>query len=827
MTDVVTQTNGSAPGRTGGETMRTNDSLENLVSGLGTVKDKRIHASYVYAPLQQPQLEAAFRQDWIARKIVRCPAQDATREWRDWKADDGQIEDIEALEMRLRIQNKTRQAVTLARLLGGSVMFLGVGNDDPTKELIVENVKKDTLRYAHVVGRYEVSGGDLITDVTSEFYGQHSYYEVQSASGPLRVHPSRVIRFLGEEVPDLVKNQGWGDSCLQSVDDAVKDAGLCSGGIASLVAEAKVDVFKIPGLMDSVGDPAWRALLIERMTLANVAKSMVNALLMDKEEEWERIKQEFGGLPDVLKVYLLVASGAADIPATRLLGQSPTGLTATGESDVRNYYDRISAEQKNDLSPAIERLDEIIIRSALGQRDEDIYYDWRPLWQQSPGEKADVALKKAQTFKIHLDSSLLPDEAMANALVNQLTEDGTYPGLEKEIEAAGGIDLEERNAEIQAQAALQQQTMKAAANQNEEPEIPKKTGTDDSITHYDPTQKRVAPGNTGGGQWTKEDVVNKPIKGTSVERVAMRKALKEAEAKGEGERASLLRKKVMESFLKQREAALKSGDLAKAAELAGKIGSYSKKYGVPNPIAAIKTIGEANKGYTPAEIAAGKEAAAASPGGKTLTAVDPATGNTTLTHTGPDTGVQKTAQFTPEEMKGFNDLAKMTGSGPAKGYSLHAKEIISKGHAPAGMSVPDIAHVAAYTGSYYGSTNRALRAGVMDEAIWTHVNSLNAALDKMPNHVGTVYRKADLSAEVASLYRPGMIVEERAFTSSSKNSGEWGGNHRYEISSLTGKDVSRMAIHPSEQEVLFRSGTRFRVISKTGNVIRMEEVNGR
>ena len=43
----------------------------------------------------------------------------------------------------------------------------------------------------------------------------------------------------------------------------------------------------------------------------------------------------------MVRTFLQVAAGAADIPVTRLLGQSPAGLSATGESDTRNYYDMI------------------------------------------------------------------------------------------------------------------------------------------------------------------------------------------------------------------------------------------------------------------------------------------------------------------------------------------------------------------------------------------------------------------------------------------------------------------------------------------------------
>ncbi len=65
----------------------------------------------------------------------------------------------------------------------------------------------------------------------------------------------------------------------------------------------------------------------------------------------------------MVRTFLQVAAGAADIPVTRLLGQSPAGLSATGDSDTRNYYDMIAARQELDLRPQLERLDRLIAHS--------------------------------------------------------------------------------------------------------------------------------------------------------------------------------------------------------------------------------------------------------------------------------------------------------------------------------------------------------------------------------------------------------------------------------------------------------------------------------
>ena len=118
---------------------------------------------------------------------------------------------------------------------------------------------------------------------------------------------------------------------------------------------------------------------------------MINAVVLDGEEEWQRIGVDFNGMPEILQMYLQIAAGAADIPVTRFVGMSPAGLNATGESDLANYYDRIHSDQELRLTPALEKLDIAIQRSALGKFDPDIFYEWNSLWQMTDEAKAAIA----------------------------------------------------------------------------------------------------------------------------------------------------------------------------------------------------------------------------------------------------------------------------------------------------------------------------------------------------------------------------------------------------------------------------------------------------
>jgi phage-related protein (TIGR01555 family) len=253
-----------------------------------------------------------------------------------------------------------------------------------------------------------------------------------------------VVRLIGLDYPDLERAQdAWGDSALQPVIDAVKNAGLVGGSIAALTAKANVDIIKVPGLTQALSTDAGTQKMVERWSNANVAKSVVNALLIDEREEWNQLQVSFSGLPQVLQMYLTIASGAADIPATRLLGRSPEGQNSTGDSDIRNYYDRLSSDQAMRMTPILSRLDDVLLMHTFGERDPKISYTWAPLWQESKDEKATTALKKSQAHKIDVDAGLIAPDALRVGRQNQLVEDGVYPGFESALQDAEKVAEED------------------------------------------------------------------------------------------------------------------------------------------------------------------------------------------------------------------------------------------------------------------------------------------------------------------------------------------------------------------------------------------------
>ncbi|HFL3268787.1 TPA: ADP-ribosyltransferase [Clostridioides difficile] len=123
-----------------------------------------------------------------------------------------------------------------------------------------------------------------------------------------------------------------------------------------------------------------------------------------------------------------------------------------------------------------------------------------------------------------------------------------------------------------------------------------------------------------------------------------------------------------------------------------------------------------------------------------------------------------------------------------------------------------------YMGGDAYKINEKLRRNIKltEEDEW-FINNLDRVLDTMPNYEGDVtrslyfYNKESLDKFV-SMYKLGEIVTNYDYTSTTKGStyNPEGQVQMYILNSQKGKDVSKY--NPKEQEVLYKRGSRFKVI---------------
>ena len=426
---------------------RLTDGLVNVVANLGTGRDKAAHNHYVDLTLAPTELMAAYRGSWLARSIVDYPAEDATRKWRQWRAKAEQITLIEALEKKLHVKRRIQDTMTSARLFGGAALYLNTKTEDQASILIPG---REEVRSLIVLSRNALQPAEIVRNIDSDYYGRPEFYDLTTGDGALqvRIHASRLVVLRGSVLPDdattTALNRGWGDSVLQSTMDALQQADSTMANMASLVFEAKVDVFRFEGFADMLEKGNDEA-LIRRMNAQAAMKGINGAVALDKNDEYSQKSATFNGLPDVANKFMEAVSGASRIPITRLYGRSAAGLSGSGDGDERAYFDRIGHIQDTEMQPPMELLDECLIWQALGNRPPDVYFEWRQLRQLTESDRAEIFSKTATAARTLAGSNageLIPLDALSDAIVNELTEQGALPGLDQAIAKYGSLSAQ-------------------------------------------------------------------------------------------------------------------------------------------------------------------------------------------------------------------------------------------------------------------------------------------------------------------------------------------------------------------------------------------------
>ena len=414
-----------------------NDSLTSLVSGMGTDRDKSATVSYAASYLTDEEIVNAYRGAWLPRKIVDQPAQDAFRKWRSWQGDTSLNGRIEAEEKRLGLRGKFERAYTLARLFRRAHVYFDLG-DDPAEPVNLNRIRRGGIRFATVLSCRELSDGDIDDDPMSPTYGEPRWYDLMSPSqGLVRIHPSRLVTFWGDDDPQDMVYGRRGRSVLEAAFPAIKRHDATVSNVAGLVFEARVDVITVPGLGELLADQEQGQAILNRFRLMATMKGNNGMVLLSgttnkdlPSETWEQKNATFATLPDIIEKAQEEVSAAAKIPRAILFGASSGGLGSTGDLELSAYYDMIGSVQKNDIEPAISTLDECLIRSALGNRPADLWYEWDSLWQTSDKERAEIA-DRITTSAERLIRMGMPADVAIPATVSALVECGMFPGLEK------------------------------------------------------------------------------------------------------------------------------------------------------------------------------------------------------------------------------------------------------------------------------------------------------------------------------------------------------------------------------------------------------------
>lgn len=428
--------------------------------GQGTEDNLLSKGHYIFNLLtrNRVQLEAAYRGSWIVGQVIDAYAEDMTREGIQLKTNEG-AEDVEEVSLELH-RTKTfdgmRENIQWSRLYGGSIGVVQIKGQNLASPLRIESVGKDQYQGLAIYDRWQLypSLDDLIQEGPD--LGLPKYYDIvlggnlndpmQAEAGKagnpndvgrVRVHHSRCFRMIGIKLPywQAITEMLWGESVLERMWDrliAFDDATMSAG---NLINRANLRTVQVEGLRQilAAGGPAEEALL-SHFEYMRMFQSNEGLTLLDKEDVFASTAYSFAGIPETIIQFGQQVSGAAKIPLVRLFGQSPAGMNATGESDIRLYYDGIKASQEANMRPFLTDLVKIVWQSKTGKKaPSDLTFNFVPLWQMSATDKATVAKTNTDTLIAANESGGIDRATMMKELKASSSETGLFTHITDEM----------------------------------------------------------------------------------------------------------------------------------------------------------------------------------------------------------------------------------------------------------------------------------------------------------------------------------------------------------------------------------------------------------
>jgi hypothetical protein len=173
------------------------------------------------------------------------------------------------------------------------------------------------------------------------------------------------------------------------------------------------------------------------MQAQSVAESNFGTKLVNKGDSVQQLQYTFTGLSEVYENIMMDVSGAARIPVTKLFGRSPAGLNATGESDMRNYYDFLEEVRESEFRPIIEKLLPVMALSAWGEIPDDLDFIFESMWSSTENEKADIVRKNVSSLIEAFNAGGMDQSALMKELRAISTTTGIFVNITDEMTKSG------------------------------------------------------------------------------------------------------------------------------------------------------------------------------------------------------------------------------------------------------------------------------------------------------------------------------------------------------------------------------------------------------
>ena len=409
---VIDQNNQHLEGRIGGVTVTTKraDGWMNALTGLGKKGVDKTESTEFGIPPQftDDELSDLYEGEGMGARIIDLPAKDSVRAWISTPGDPTRklLNELK----RLKAPKMFKMALSYTRLYRGAIIVMVEQGVVDLSKPLQKNPKGLSSLRVYSAARIETNESDIVTDPRSKYFDEIEIYKVRMRNGgTIPVHASRCLIFKGFPAPDEgrinFKYKYWGLPVMKRIYDRLKNWGSVEKSVVTIMLEFNIGKYGLSNLeqMLAQNDKESMDAIYNRIDIIQASKSIINAVLLGKDETYDRDTASVGGVKDIMEIMMISLSAVSEIPVTRLWGRSPAGENATGESDMRIYYDDISANQETDMEPPLQKLINVI-GVYLGISDTSFVFN--PLWQPTEKEQAEIDKSKAETDQIYLNTGV-------------------------------------------------------------------------------------------------------------------------------------------------------------------------------------------------------------------------------------------------------------------------------------------------------------------------------------------------------------------------------------------------------------------------------------
>ena len=365
------------------------------------------------------------------RRISEIWAAESARKWIKLQGDDPKrLAKLEGLMRHFGVREKFREAIELDGGFGRAHIFMDFGDGPGERkdriEHTPETVPVGSLKNLKVVEPFwcyplQFNTTDPLAD---DFYAP-SQWQVMGET----VHNTRMLTFVGRELPDILKPvYMFGGLSLSQmakpyIDNFIRNrtsVGNLLHSFSTMVLSTNMSVMLTPeGAQE----------LIKRIQTYVFGRDNGGLMVVDKEtEELTNVSAPISGVDKLLAQAQEFISSVVGIPLVVLLGVTPSGLNASSEGELKAFYAHIKGYQEKALQAPLSTLLRVLQLHLDGQVDEGITFEFVDLWELDDEAKARVRQTNMAVDTGYIQAGVLDPEDVRERLKKE--EGGLYFGVE-------------------------------------------------------------------------------------------------------------------------------------------------------------------------------------------------------------------------------------------------------------------------------------------------------------------------------------------------------------------------------------------------------------